>query len=217
MVSFKLKDTGCFVRTNKFRGGIILLVEENIPGKIIDGHKIIHENASMKSFFLNSVFIIKIASSWDIQAPSQSDEVFLNELQLAMAKFNNTYESFLVIGDFNMTPENKNMIDFLNTSCFENLIKEPTCFKSAIPSCVALILSNKKSLFMRSETFENDLSDFHKVTTAILRKTIAKGNPKTILYRDYKLFDQNRLNEELNPKMKKKRKTLTFQHFKIFL
>ena len=125
-----------------------------------------------------------------------------------MAKFNNTYESFLVIGDFNMTPENKNMIDFLNTFCFENLIKEPTCFKSAIPSCVALILSNKKSLFMRSETFENGVSDFHKVTTAILRKTIAKGNPKTIIYRDYKLFDQNRFNEELNPKMNKKKEKL---------
>ena len=55
---------------------------------------------------------------------------------------------------------------------------------------------------MRSETFGNGLSDFHKVTTTMLRKIIPKGNPKSILYRDYKSFDPNKFNEELNSKMK---------------
>ena len=82
-----------------------------------------------------------------------------------MAKFGNTYESFLVIFDFNMTRENKNMIYFFNTLYLEHLINEPTCFKSAIPFCTDLILINKKSLFMRWETFESGLPDFCKVTT----------------------------------------------------
>ena len=119
-----------------------------------------------------------------------------------MAKFSITHENFLVIVGFNMTSENKNMIDFLNTFCLENLINEPTCFKSATSSCIDLTLINKKSLFMRSETFGNGLSDFHKVTTTMLRKIIPKGNPKSILYRDYKSFDRNKFNEELNSKMK---------------
>lgn len=100
----------------------------------------------MKLFVLNSVFIIKMASSssssssWDIQVPLQSDEFFFSELKLAMTKFNNTRDSFLVIDDFNMTPENKTMIDVLNIFYFEDLIKEPTFFKSAIPSFIVLIL-----------------------------------------------------------------------------
>lgn len=57
-----------------------------------------------------------------------------------MTKFNNTPDSFLVIDDFNMTPENKNMIDAFNIFYFEDLIKEPAFFKSAIPSCIVLIL-----------------------------------------------------------------------------
>ena len=37
-----------------------------------------------------------------------------------MTKFSNTYENFLVIGDFNMTPENENMIDFFHFFCETN-------------------------------------------------------------------------------------------------
>ena len=48
--------------------------------------------------------------------------------------------------------------------------------KSATPPCIDLTLTIKKSLFMRLETFENGLSNFHKVTTTILPETIPKGN-----------------------------------------
>ena len=43
---------------------------------------------------------------------------------------------------------------------------------------------------MKSTTFETGMSDFHKLTTTTLRKTISKGNTKIIFYRDYKAFDQ---------------------------
>ena len=81
-----------------------------------------------------------------------------------------------------MAPENKSSL--FNTLCLENLINEPTCLKSATRFCIGLIPTNKKLLFMRSGTFESGLSEFDKVTNTILRKTIATGNPKTILYRD---------------------------------
>ena len=44
---------------------------------------------------------------------------------------------------------------------------------------------------MKSTTFETGMSDFHKLTTTILRKTINNGNAKKILYRDYKAFNHN--------------------------
>ena len=45
-----------------------------------------------------------------------------------MEKFSKTYENFLVLGNFNITPENENMICFSNIFCLENLTKEPAKF-----------------------------------------------------------------------------------------
>ena len=44
---------------------------------------------------------------------------------------------------------------------------------------------------MRYTTFENGMSNFHKLTTTIFRKTISKGNAKKIFCKDYKAFDHN--------------------------
>ena len=50
---------------------------------------------------------------------------------------------------------------------------------------------------MKSSAYESGLSDFHKLTTTILRKSTTRGNPKNILYRDYKIFDQKKFEEQL--------------------
>ena len=54
----------------------------------------------------------------------------------------------MLIGDFNMTIENKNL--FLNSFGLECLIKKPTGFQSKNPSCFDLTLTNKKDLFKTS-------------------------------------------------------------------
>ena len=51
---------------------------------------------------------------------------------------------------------------------------------------------------MKSSTVETGMSDFHKLTTTILRKTISKGNAKKIFYRDYNAFDQNTFETDFN-------------------
>ena len=55
---------------------------------------------------------------------------------------------------------------------------------------------------MKSTTFETEMSDFHKLTTTILRKRINKGNAKKIFYRDYKAFDHNTFETRLQSKLK---------------
>ena len=47
---------------------------------------------------------------------------------------------------------------------------------------------------MKSDTCETGLSDHHKMVHSFLRKTFAKGKPKTIYYRYFKNFDQNKFN-----------------------
>ena len=50
---------------------------------------------------------------------------------------------------------------------------------------------------MKSSAYESGLSDFHKLTTTILRKSITKGNQRNILDRDYKIFDQKKFEDQL--------------------
>ena len=54
---------------------------------------------------------------------------------------------------------------------------------------------------MKSITFETEMSDFHKLTTTVLRKTISKGNAKKIFYRDYKAFDHNTSETKIQSKL----------------
>ena len=96
-----------------------------------------------------------------------------------------------------MTTENSKLQDLMAAFCLEKPIKEPTCFKSTIPTTIDLIVTNQKSLFLKLSAYESGLSDFHKLTTSILRKSITKENPRNILYRDYKIFDQKKFEDQL--------------------
>ena len=86
-----------------------------------------------------------------------------------------------------------NLKSFMCSFDLENLIDLPTCYKSINFTCIDLILTNKKNHFMNSTTFEIGSSDYHKLITTILRKTVSKRSSKKRFYRDYKRFDQKKL------------------------
>ena len=70
---------------------------------------------------------------------------------------------------------------------------------------------------MKSTTFETGMSDFHKLTTTILRKTISKGNSKKIFYRDFKALDHNTFETRLQSKLNSKNIIDYSQFQSIFL
>ena len=82
-------------------------------------------------------------------------------------------------------------------STFEHSILKPTCFKGLLPSTIELLFTNNKQSFMRSNVFETGITGHHKIIISILRKTFAKGKPKTAFYRCYKSFDQDSFNETI--------------------
>ena len=70
---------------------------------------------------------------------------------------------------------------------------------------------------MKSSAYESGLSDSHKLTTTILRKSITKGNPISIPYRDHKIFDQKKFEDQLRSQLPSI-KTVDYSQFhKIFL
>ena len=57
----------------------------------------------------------------------------------------------MLIGDFNLTVNNKNLGVFMNKFNLDLVINKPTCFQSANPIYIDLILTNKKTnLFKNS-------------------------------------------------------------------
>ena len=109
-----------------------------------------------------------------------------------MNLFSPIYENFVLFSDFNISTENPNLKNFMCSFDLESLIVSPTCYQSINPTCIDLILTNKKNHFMKSATFETGLSDHHKLITTILRKTISKDNSKKMFYRDYKRFERKK-------------------------
>ena len=124
------------------------------------------------------------------------------------------YENVMLIRDFNLTFENKNLEVFMNTFDLECLIKKLTCFQSTRPKCIDLILTNKKEFFKNSNVVEVGISDHHSsiMTASQLKSQLVKGNAKVKIYRDYNSFDVKLLKEDLDENLKSNN-TVNFSDF----
>ena len=88
-----------------------------------------------------------------------------------------------------MSIENVQLNTLLQLFNLNALINSPTCYQSHIPTCIDHILTNQKSLFKFSKTFETGLSDHHKLISTTMKSGSFKGPPKKKIYRYYKNFD----------------------------
>ena len=185
---FHVSNYKTFCRDRNKRGGELLFyINENIPCKLIND-EIIPSDIEMIMF----EFLVKTRKWLCIglyKSPSQNENYFLDILSKVLSKQTCQYENVMLIGDFNLTVNNKNLGVFMNTFNLESLINKPTCFQSANPTCIDLILTNKKSLFKNSNVLEVGISDHHSFITTALRTQLIKGNAKMKMYRDYKTFN----------------------------
>ena len=93
-------------------------------------------------------------------------------------------------------------MDALIHACnLNNLINKPTCFQSNAPTCIDLILTNKKNLLKLTNNFETGISDHHKLVSTILKSGSFKGTPKIKIYRSYKKFELENFNRILKDKL----------------
>ena len=184
------QDRNCF-------GGLCICVKENIASKQLN----LHLDKETEAIYLE----INIRSrNWLIvglyKPPSQNNSLFLENMSRNLSRYLDSYENITLLGDFNMTPEDKNLEHFTYTFCLEHLINEPTCFKGS-PSCIELIMTNRKSYFKNTCVTVTGISDFHKLTAVSLKSQILQAPSKIKTYRNYKTFDQNRFNEDLKSKL----------------
>ena len=125
-------------------GGLLFYVKANLPSKLIRFYNFpndiqcipIELNISTKKYTLLSIY-------WP---PNQNTNFFLDELWEALDIYSKHYKNICIFGDFNAILENNDMINFISNQCLSNLIKGPTCFKSANESTIDLFLTTNKYL-----------------------------------------------------------------------
>ena len=135
------------------------------------------------------------------KSPSESVNEFTNRLSLIIDYYPPKYENLILIRDFNFSIENQHLDALIQAYNLNNLINKSTCFQSNTPTYINLILTNKKSLFKFSNTFETGVSDHHKLVSTILKSGSFKGTTKIKIYGSYKTFELENFNRILKDKL----------------
>ena len=111
------------------------------------------------------------------------------------------------------------MSEFLSVCSLRNIVKLKTCFKNLKnPSFIDIILANHLRSFQDSSVFKTRLSDFHKLTTTLLKQYFTKLKPKVVNYRYYRKLRNDEFRAELDSELLKHNiNNMECQHFlKIF-
>ena len=185
---------------NCFSEDLMFYVNENIPCREL----------SPKQYDFNfKIILLEITlrnRKWLLidlyKPPGQKEKCFLENLNSILNKYSSKYENIILNGDFSSLVENKHLADFTTLFNLESLIKSPTCFQSSKPTCIDLILTNKKELFKNSKTFEVGISNHHLLTLTSMRIQFLKGNTKVKLYRGYNSFNFESFNNNLDGLLK---------------
>ena len=98
---------------NKFEGGLILFVKENIPCKVLNTFRFSEEceiisidfSISNKKWLLLGIY----------NPSSQNEALFVEQIKLALNIYSTSYENFLFLRDFNMTTENSKLQDLMDS------------------------------------------------------------------------------------------------------
>ena len=65
------------------------------------------------------------------------------------------------------------------------------------PTCIDFILTNCLRSFQNTDTFETELSDFHRLTFTVLKQYFPKQKPGVIIHRQNKNFRNDYFRAEL--------------------
>ena len=130
-------------------GGILIYVREDIPSKILTRHTFPDDIEGL--FVELNLKNVKWLLFGTYHPPRQSDKYYFNNITNALDLYLERYDKFVLTGDFNAQETESEVDNFLEQYGAKNIVKEPTCFKSADnPSCVDLFLTNSPLSFQHT-------------------------------------------------------------------
>ena len=180
---------------HSYGGGILLFIRKDIPTKIIS----ITPSKDFEEIFVEFNFRKKkIPLCYYYNPHKNLISSHLNILGKILHAQMKIWNNFLIVGDINSEMTESAMENFCGTYHLHNVIKDPICFKNPDkPSRIDLLLTDFPKSFLKSQTLETCLSDFHKLTLTVLKIHYKKQNPLVVKYRDYKNFSNKSFRTEL--------------------
>ena len=177
-------------------GGVLVFVKDNIPAKVLNNHILPNdiEGILVELNMKNNKWLL----FGTYHPPGQCSKYYFNEVSKLLNTHASNYDNYILIGDFNSEETETDIFDFMNEFDLHNIVKDKTCYKSRNnPKCIDLILSNRPRSFQHTTTFDTGLSDFHKMVLTSFKCTFDKRDPKQIMYRNYKNFNDEAFRSEL--------------------
>ena len=174
-------STSFRIDRNKEGGGVIIYIRSDIPCKMLKTQL----PKSMKGTFTELNLRSKKWLLFSGYNPRKElTIIFLNKVGIHLDNLIGNYDNLILIGDFNSEMKEEQMRDFCEIYNLQNLIMEPTCFKSVQnPTSIDFILTNKSTSFGNSFALETGLSDHHKMIITVLKTSFNKIKPSNISYR----------------------------------
>ena len=200
---------------NKYGGGVLMYVREDIPSKILIEYK---QPNDIEGIFVEiNLRKVKWLLFGSYHPPNQDDVYYFNQVSKAQDFCNKKYEKFLLTGDFNAEDTERTLSEFLYKFNTKNIVKDKTCFKNPNnPSCIDLFLTNSPDSFHSTQAISTGLSDVHKLVMTVMKTSFKTQKGKQIYYRDYKKFDNYNFKKELRESLQNNVNNYeTFEH--IFL
>lgn len=134
-------------------GILFNILFENFPSKVLHLNSIPNDNEAILLKY--SIRGLKRLCIGVYKDPSQNDKYFPDNLSKKIDELTCQYGQTIFIGGFNLTTDNKILETFINNFTVECLITKPSCFQSKNLSCIDLILTNKRELFINSEVIRS--------------------------------------------------------------
>ena len=136
-------------------GGILFYENQKILSKVLHLHSTPDDNEIILLEF--SIKGLKWLGAY--KAPSQNDKYYIENLPKNFDELTRQYDKTMLIRDFNLTTENKNLKTFINAFNLKCLINKPISFQSENPPSIDLILTNKNYLsIQRSSQWESPVT-----------------------------------------------------------
>ena len=141
---------------------------------------------------------------FSIYRPTSHDnlELFFDELTSSLSKASESYENFILMGDFNIDVTKKGtefekLDEFCDLFNLTNLVTSAMCFTKTHKSTIDLILTNKGNCFQKRKVTETGLRDFHRLISTFLRSYFNRLKPKAIYYKNYKKSNEQKFLEDV--------------------
>ena len=93
--------------------------------------------------------------------------------------YSSTYDKIVILGDFNVGPEDNHIKIFCENYNLKGLIKQPKCYKNPDNlTCIDLVLTNVSPSFQRTCVLETGIFVFNLMLLTVMRKRFKKLHPR---------------------------------------